>query len=95
TLSSMSNLGIIYLHLYRFEEAKALQVVVLEKRTKLLGANHSHTSVAMHNLALTYGSLEQFEEAEKLQAVVLDNYWRKFLGDDHLLTLAILGDSSP
>ncbi|KAJ7831778.1 hypothetical protein B0H14DRAFT_2592458 [Mycena olivaceomarginata] len=48
----------------------------------------------MHNLALTYSSLEQFEEAEKLQAVVLDN-WRKFLGDDHLLTLAILGDSSP
>ncbi|KAJ7859095.1 hypothetical protein B0H14DRAFT_2577462 [Mycena olivaceomarginata] len=78
----------------RTEGSKSPSSCGARKRTKLLGANYSHTLVAMHNLALTYGSLEQFEEAEKLQAVVLDN-WRKFLGDDHLLTLAILGDSSP
>ncbi|KAF8179765.1 hypothetical protein K438DRAFT_1603509, partial [Mycena galopus ATCC 62051] len=73
-------------HLGRFEDTEWLELVVLEKRRKILGAEHLDTLAAMNNLAATYCSLGRFEDAEKLQLVVLEKR-RKILGDEHPETL--------
>jgi hypothetical protein len=62
----MSNLGSTYHQLDEFQKAEALQIVVLEKRKKLLGDNHPHTLQTMRNLASTYRCLGKLSEAEEL-----------------------------
>ncbi|KAJ7205258.1 hypothetical protein GGX14DRAFT_458838, partial [Mycena pura] len=60
----MANLATTYWNLGQFEEAKELEVLVLEQRKKLLGDHHPDTLTAMANLAATYWNLGQFEEAK-------------------------------
>jgi tetratricopeptide (TPR) repeat protein len=78
--------GMIYYYAGRYEEAKELELEILEKRRKLFGDDHPDTIHAMHRLAITYDGLGQFKQAEDLKVVVLEQKKRKF-GNDHLETL--------
>ncbi|KAJ7221404.1 hypothetical protein GGX14DRAFT_429582, partial [Mycena pura] len=60
----MANLAATYRYLGQFEEAKELEVLVLEQRKKLLGDHHLYTLTAMANLAATYRNLAQFDKAK-------------------------------
>ncbi|KAJ7435004.1 hypothetical protein FB451DRAFT_1465790 [Mycena latifolia] len=72
-------------------EAQELEVVVLEKRRKILGDNHPDTLHAMGNLAVTYRKLGQSKEAKELKVVVLKKS-RKILGEDHPDTLTAMAN---
>ncbi|KAJ6475447.1 hypothetical protein C8R45DRAFT_1054713 [Mycena sanguinolenta] len=72
-------------NVHRTEEAKKLQLVVLEDQKKL-GEDHPNTLLAMHNLAMTYQKLGQWEEARRLQVMVVEKQ-QKLLGVDHSDTL--------
>ncbi|KAJ7857990.1 hypothetical protein B0H13DRAFT_1902056 [Mycena leptocephala] len=82
--------GTIYHHARRSEEAKELDLAVLEKRKQVLGDDHLDTLHAMSDLALTYQKLGKFHKAEELQVVVLQKQ-KQFLGDDHPDTLREMG----
>ncbi|KAJ7734474.1 hypothetical protein B0H16DRAFT_1695868 [Mycena metata] len=71
------------------QKAKELELVVVEKRTAILGADHLDTLSAMYNLALTYSELDQFQEAEKLEQVVVEKR-STILGVAHLDTLSAM-----
>ncbi|KAF8179807.1 hypothetical protein K438DRAFT_1842852 [Mycena galopus ATCC 62051] len=105
-LVAMHNLAHSYWSLGQFEDAKQLQLVVLEKWRKglkqlqvvvlekwrqSLSDEHPDTLTAMNNLASTYHSLGQFEDAEKLQLVALEKR-RKILGDEHPDTLTAMNN---
>ncbi|KAJ7870710.1 hypothetical protein B0H13DRAFT_2280575 [Mycena leptocephala] len=83
--------GMIYYHAGRSEEAKELDLTVLEKRKQVLGDDHLDTLEAMGNLASTYWHLAKFQQAEELQIVVLEKR-KHVLGDDHLCTLQTISD---
>ncbi|KAJ6450470.1 hypothetical protein C8R45DRAFT_916805 [Mycena sanguinolenta] len=68
----MNSLAVTHYNLGQFEEAEMLQVVVLEKRSKVLGDDHQQTLKAMRNLARTYDKLGRTEEAEKLRSILLE-----------------------
>ncbi|CAI6087630.1 unnamed protein product [Clonostachys chloroleuca] len=88
TLSSMVNLSSTLWYLGRLEEAKKLQIKVLEHRKRILGEEHSKTLKIMNNLASTLRDLGRLEEAEKLQIKVLDLRTRIF-GKEHPKILSI------
>jgi hypothetical protein len=85
-LFSMANLASTYYQLGKLKEALELQVVVLEKRRKILGENHPETLFAMGHLASTYHQLGKLKEAEELEVVVLEKR-TNLLGPDHPDTL--------
>jgi tetratricopeptide (TPR) repeat protein len=70
-------------------KAEALEVLVLEKRSKILGEDHPDTPKTMGNLAGTYYRLGRFMQAEELYAGALEKY-RKLLGEDHPNTIWIM-----
>jgi len=73
------------------KEAEALEVMVMEKRKQLLGADHLDTLESMGKLANTYWSQGRWSDAEVLGLVVLEK--RKLaLGDDHPDTLKSMGN---
>ncbi|KAJ6492168.1 hypothetical protein C8R45DRAFT_928474 [Mycena sanguinolenta] len=76
------SLAITYDDLGRFDEAGKLTITVLEKRRRLLGADHLETLHAMNNLGWTYYCQGDFEKAKELQDVVLEKR-RGLLGEDH------------
>ncbi|KAJ7854230.1 hypothetical protein B0H13DRAFT_1642486 [Mycena leptocephala] len=78
--------GTIYHHAGRSEEAKELDLAVLEKRKQVLGDAHPDTLRAMGNLASTYQNLGKFNKAEELEVLVLQKR-KQVLGDDHPDTL--------
>ncbi|KAJ6481150.1 hypothetical protein C8R45DRAFT_933050 [Mycena sanguinolenta] len=78
----MQLLAIIYKQLRKIEEAKKLQVAMLEKGRKLLGDDHLDTLTAMNNLGWTYYHQGHFIKTEDLQIVVLGKR-RTLLGDGH------------
>ncbi|KAF8143450.1 hypothetical protein K438DRAFT_1783749 [Mycena galopus ATCC 62051] len=110
TLTAMNNLAITYQSLSpfedaenllgQFEDAEQLELVVLEKRRKILSDEHPQTLTAMNNLAGTYYCLGQFEDAEKLQLVVLEKR-REILNAEKLQVVVlekrrkILSDNHP
>ncbi|KAJ7061240.1 P-loop containing nucleoside triphosphate hydrolase protein [Mycena amicta] len=63
-----------------------LEEQVLEKRTKLLGAEHPNTIDATAWLAVTFWSLGQYTEAQKLEEQVLEKR-TKLLGAEHPNTI--------
>ncbi|KIK00791.1 hypothetical protein K443DRAFT_99692 [Laccaria amethystina LaAM-08-1] len=73
------------------KEAEALQTEVLDKRNKILGAEHPHTIFAMASLASTNGNLGKYTEAEKLELQVLDKRNRIF-GMEHPDTILAMAD---
>ncbi|CAE6408331.1 unnamed protein product [Rhizoctonia solani] len=62
----MNNLAITYRRLGRLEEARALQVEVLDARKQVLGDRHPHTLNSMNNLAQTYVRLSRLHDAQAL-----------------------------
>jgi hypothetical protein len=60
------------LGLGRCEDAKGLEVEVLEKRKAIQGHDHPHTLAAMANLAATYWSMGQYDDTWGLAAKVLE-----------------------
>jgi hypothetical protein len=73
------------------KEAEALQTEVLDKRNKILGAEHPHTIFAMASLASTNGNLGKYTEAEKLELQVLDKRNRIF-GMEHPDTILAMAN---
>ncbi|KAJ6451134.1 TPR-like protein, partial [Mycena vitilis] len=76
--------GRIYWSAGRYEDAKRLQITVMEKRKMLLGDGHKGTLDAMHDLVVTYRSLHLHKQEllgqdhpEVLQAMgnLADTYW--------------------
>ncbi|KAJ6472001.1 P-loop containing nucleoside triphosphate hydrolase protein [Mycena sanguinolenta] len=76
----------VYFWVGRYTEAENLDVMKVEKQTKLLGDDHLDTLNAMYSLAVTYDRLGRWEQAEALKIAVLEKR-RKLLGDDHLDTV--------
>ncbi|KAJ7916511.1 hypothetical protein B0H13DRAFT_2448673 [Mycena leptocephala] len=74
----------------KWNEAKKLQVVVLEKQRLRLPAEDPDIFTAMSNLATTYHSLGQLQEAEQFGITVLEGL-RKTLSEDHPETLNAMG----
>ncbi|KAJ7823902.1 P-loop containing nucleoside triphosphate hydrolase protein, partial [Mycena leptocephala] len=83
--------GIIYFHAGRYEDAKELELPVVEMRKQVLGDDHTDTLEAIGNLASTYHNLGEFHKAEVLQALVLEKR-KQILGDDHPDTLQAMGN---
>lgn len=71
---------------FNLKKAKELELVVLEKREKILGEDHPDTLGVMHDLAITCYCLRQWKEAEELQVVLLEKQ-KKIFGTDHPKTL--------
>ncbi|KAJ6476787.1 hypothetical protein DFH09DRAFT_1108736 [Mycena vulgaris] len=95
TLDVMHHLAITYHNLgqsesaiafFNLKKAKELELVVLEKREKILGEDHPDTLGVMHDLAITYYCLGQWKEAEELQVVLFEKQ-KKLFGTDHPKTL--------
>ncbi|KAJ7870703.1 hypothetical protein B0H13DRAFT_2280573 [Mycena leptocephala] len=83
--------GIIYFHAGWYEDAKELELAVLEKRRQVLGDAHPDTLRAMANLASTYSHLGKSHKSEELEVVVLEKR-KTVLGDDHPDTLWTMGN---
>ncbi|KAJ7842315.1 hypothetical protein B0H13DRAFT_140627, partial [Mycena leptocephala] len=83
--------GMIYYYAGWSEEAKELNLAVLEKQKQVLCDDHPETLRAMGNLASTYCELSKFHKAEELNIVVLEKQ-KQVLGDDHPDTLRAMGN---
>jgi len=96
TLTSVNNLGRLYLQQTRFDDAELLLVGAWRKRRRLLGEQHPDTlasAVQVAWLSLQYGS-SAVSDTEGLFAETLETA-RAVLGDEHLVTLdAMLGLST-
>ncbi|KAJ7254175.1 hypothetical protein C8J57DRAFT_1658270 [Mycena rebaudengoi] len=79
-------LAATYRALEKLTDAEELGLVVLDKRRKTLGPEHSHTLLAMAGLASTYRSLGKPTNAEELEVPVLEQ-WKKFSGPINPATL--------
>ncbi|XP_006457695.1 hypothetical protein AGABI2DRAFT_190134 [Agaricus bisporus var. bisporus H97] len=77
----LSGLALVYSEQGQWKEAEALQVMVMEKRKRLLGDDQPHTLTSMGNLALTYWNLGQRKEAEELEVVMEKR--QQLSGDDY------------
>ncbi|KAJ7614522.1 hypothetical protein FB45DRAFT_1008710 [Roridomyces roridus] len=75
----------------KFEQAKGLHELNLERQKELLGKDHPDTLAAMANLAATYGHLGRYQEAEGLTLSVLQGR-QKLLGNDHPDTLFVMAN---
>ncbi|KAH7339460.1 hypothetical protein B0J17DRAFT_716483 [Rhizoctonia solani] len=91
TLTSMNNLASTYSALGRLDEAKELEVRVLEAHRRLLGEEHPDTLTSMANLAGTYSDLGRLDEAKELEVRVLEAR-RRLLGEEHPHTLTSMNN---
>ena len=85
TLSSMTDLGKLYMHQERYDEAERTYAEVLELRRKVDADHHPLTMSSMNDLADAYEGLGRVEDAERLllEAVELGRvYW----GETHVFT---------
>ncbi|KAF8193480.1 hypothetical protein K438DRAFT_1969385 [Mycena galopus ATCC 62051] len=74
-----------------WKDAEVLNVVVMERRKRVLGEEHPDTLTSMGNLASTYWSQGRWKDAEALQVVVME--MRKcVLGEEHPDTLTSMND---
>ncbi|KAJ7635349.1 hypothetical protein FB45DRAFT_1143572 [Roridomyces roridus] len=89
--SIKGSLAITHKELGEFNDALLLEVLVLEKRKKLLGEEHPHTLSAMGNLANTHKRLGEFNDALLLEVLVLEKR-KKLLGEEHPDTLFAMGN---
>ncbi|KAJ7470004.1 P-loop containing nucleoside triphosphate hydrolase protein [Mycena galericulata] len=69
-----------------WNNAEALHLVVMEKRKRELGEEHSDTLRSMANLARTYRNLGRWNDAETLEVVVMEKR-KQLLGEEHPHTL--------
>ncbi|EKM76770.1 hypothetical protein AGABI1DRAFT_108612 [Agaricus bisporus var. burnettii JB137-S8] len=89
--SVLSGLALVYSEQGQWNEAEALEVVVMEKRRQLLGDDHPDTLTSMANLAATYRSQGKWNEAEALEVVVMEKT-KQLLRDDHPDTLTSMAN---
>ncbi|KAJ7615503.1 hypothetical protein FB45DRAFT_1008398 [Roridomyces roridus] len=75
----------------KFEQAKGLCELDLQRQRELLGKHHPATLMAMGNLAATYGKLGRYREAELLKLSVLKEC-QKIFGDGHPDTLKAMAN---
>ncbi|KAJ7644949.1 hypothetical protein FB45DRAFT_999807 [Roridomyces roridus] len=83
--------GQVYCDGGKFEQAKGLCEMNLERQRALFGNDHPGTLTAMANLAATYRQLGRYKEAEPLEISVLKAR-QKLLGDDHPDTLRAMAN---
>ena len=84
----------IYDEAGRLKETEVLEVMVMEKRKRVLGDDHPDTLTSMEYLAETYWQQGRWSEAEALYLVVLEK--RKLvLGDHHPDTLESITRTGP
>jgi hypothetical protein len=74
-----------------WNNAEQLQWQVMDKRKKLLGADHPNTLRSMTNQAHTYHSQGKWNEAEQLQVQIMDMR-KKLLSADHPDTLRTMAN---
>jgi tetratricopeptide (TPR) repeat protein len=86
TLTSMSNLAVIYWHQGKLQEASDLGERVLEARRRVLGVEHPDTLTSMSNLASLYQHQGKLQKASDLGERVLEAR-RRVLGEEHPDTL--------
>jgi tetratricopeptide (TPR) repeat protein len=67
----MSSLGWTYAQHGRLQEAKKLQLQVLESRIRLQGATHPDTIQILGNLAETLSKLGEMDDARKYARMAL------------------------
>ncbi|KAJ7727581.1 hypothetical protein B0H16DRAFT_1778526 [Mycena metata] len=91
TLKAAANLAATYYTQGEFTKAKALEIVVLEKRTQVLGKEHPDTLLVMGNLAMSHKKLGNFEQARWLEVTVLEKR-TTLLGKDHPDTLKAMAN---
>ncbi|PLB41714.1 violaceus kinesin [Aspergillus candidus] len=91
TLTSMSNLAIIYQHQGQWKKAEELEIQVLQLRKQVLGPEHPHTLASMSNLASTYQHQGQWTKAEELEIQVLQ-LRKQVLGPEHPATLTSMNN---
>ena len=82
----LTRIQCVYVEQGHWKEAKALEVVVIEKKKQLLGDDHPDTLISMGNLASIYRKQGHWKEAEALEVVVMEKTMQ-VLGDDHPSTL--------
>ena len=75
--------GILFQKQGYFKEAEALEIEVLDARSRILGVEHPDTIRAMSNLAVTYQYSGKYTEAEKPEMQVLDAR-NRILAVEHL-----------
>ncbi|KAJ6483656.1 hypothetical protein DFH09DRAFT_1461458 [Mycena vulgaris] len=91
TVAIQGALAAMYCEMGQLHRAQELEVLVLKRRTELLGEDHADTLSAMANLAITYYNLGQFRQAGDLEIKVLNNR-RNILGEDHPSTLGSMAN---
>ena len=72
TLDSKLALGTIYSYQERLQEAKEIEIQILEQSIALLGEKDCFTIASKSNLSATYKDLGQLEDAQKLQLEILE-----------------------
>jgi tetratricopeptide (TPR) repeat protein len=86
TLMAMHNLGVIYEHVGKYEEAEMLIMQCHQKRQAILGDNHAHTLDSLNALANLYLTQRKYEAAEPLLISCLE-LRRQSLGESNRQTL--------
>jgi hypothetical protein len=74
---------------YSYGEELELGNLVLERRTKILGARHGQTLESMSTLLRTYLAMDQWQDAERLGREVV-RLSKETLGSKHPVTLSCL-----
>lgn len=91
TLSSMQELGVLYLKQAKYAAADALLTAVLKQQRRLHGSDRPETLAATHELATLIVARGDHARAESLLLRVLEGY-RRLFGEEHPDTLATMND---
>ena len=91
TLSSMTDLAILFSYRKAYGEASHWERQVMETKKRLLGAEHPETLDSMAYLAQYVQGRKQSIDAEMMSQRALDGYEKTF-GPDHRVTLSAVED---
>jgi tetratricopeptide (TPR) repeat protein len=93
TITTMANLGAVYLNEGKTKEAEKIYAQLVTTGRQVLGAEHPYTLTFMSNLATAYRSEKDYAKAEELYKEVLDAR-RRTSGENHpdaFMTMTQLG----
>ncbi|TQS46842.1 tetratricopeptide repeat protein [Cryptosporangium phraense] len=91
TLAALHNLGAVYAHQGKFDEAREAYGRLIERRARHQGDDHPDTWRTRHNHAVVLNLLERPAEAESEMTDVLDAY-RRLYGREHPATMGVQVD---
>ena len=83
SLISMGSLASTYWSQGRWKEAEELEVLVMETRKRVLGAEHPDLLTSMDNLVSTYRKQGQSKEVEELEVQLMETR-KQVLGEEQL-----------